>query len=292
MVTVLLVVFFRPLGWNAVVHRMADANWGWVSVAVGANFLILVTLTFFWRSLTPRDALTARQHMPEVVALSSAGMNTLPFGGGHALAVALLIKRGGLRVDSTAALVGMDQFFKGVAKITVLGLAMLVAPLPEWMKGAVTAIGVSLLIVLPLLAWLVLRNPADIAWLRPWSAAVQFLRRPRAWVTGVGWNLGGKVAEALGILAVQQACDVDLPWTSVVLVVAAVNVATMISLSPGNLGVYEAAAFGAYTLLGLPAETAITLSLLQHFAYLIAMVAPGYVFMAARALRSTAPPHP
>ena len=68
------------------------------------------------------------------------------------------------------------------------------------------------------------------------------------------------------------------------------NVATMISLAPGNLGVYEAAAFAAYTLLGLPAETAITLSLLQHFAYLIAMVAPGYGFMAIRVWRSPAPP--
>jgi len=66
-------------------------------------------------------------------------------------------------------------------------------------------------------------------------------------------------------------------------VVAAVNIATLVSLAPGDLGVYEAAAFAAYTLFGLPVETAITLSLLQHFAYLVAMVAPGYGFMIARA---------
>jgi uncharacterized membrane protein YbhN (UPF0104 family) len=72
----------------------------------------------------------------------------------------------------------------------------------------------------------------------------------------------------------------------VVLVVAAVNIGTLVSLAPGDLGVYEAAAFAAYTLLGVPPETAITLSLLQHFAYLVAMVAPGYGYMIVRAWRS------
>lgn len=248
--------------------------------------IVLQTLTALWRSLTPRGAHVAHQHMPEVVALSTAGMSTLPFGGGHALAIGLLIKRAKLRVDSTTALIVIDQFFEGVSKVIMLELALLVAPLPGWMEKVVTGIGVSLLIVLPMLAWLVFRNPAHISWLKPWSASVQFLRRPRVWLTGIGWSLGGKVAEALGILAVKHACGVELPWTTVVLVVAVVNIATLISLAPGNLGVYEAAAFAAYTLLGLPAETAITLSLLQHFAYLIAMVAPGYGFMIARTLRS------
>lgn len=285
-VTALLVVFLRPVDWDAVAQRLTAAHWGWVAVAVGANYLILVTLTALWRSLAPPDAHVAHQRMPEVVALSVAGMSTLPFGGGHALAVGLLIKRAKLRVDSTAALMGMDQFFEGVAKVTLLELAMLVAPLPGWMEKVVTAMGVSLLIVLPMLAWLVYRNPAHISWLKPWSASVQFLRRPRVWLNGIGWSLGSKVAEALGILAVQYACGVELPWTSVVVVVAAVNIATMISLAPGDLGIYEAAAFAAYTLLGVPPETAITLSILQHFACLVALVIPGYGYMIARALRS------
>jgi len=179
MITALLVVFLRPFDWNAVAERLSAARWGWVAVAVGANSLILLTLTALWRGLAPGDAPAARQHMPEVVALSVAGMSTLPFGGGHALAVGLLIKRARLRVDSTTALMGMDQFFEGVAKVTLLELAMLIAPLPSWTGKAVTAIGISLLTVLPFLAWLVFRKPADISWLDPWSASVQFLRRPR-----------------------------------------------------------------------------------------------------------------
>lgn len=184
-VTVLLVVFLRPFDWDAVAQRLTAAHWGLVAVAVSANALLLVALTALWRSLAPRDAHVAHQRMPEVVALSVAGMSILPFGGGHALAVGLLIKRAKLRVDSTAALMGMDQFFEGVAKVALLELTLLVAPLPSWMEQVVTAIGVSLLIVLPLLGWLVFRNPADISWLKPWSASVQFLRRPRVWVSGI-----------------------------------------------------------------------------------------------------------
>jgi uncharacterized membrane protein YbhN (UPF0104 family) len=281
-VTVLLAVFYRPFDWREVASRLTEVRWGWIGIAVASNFLLLGTLTLLWRLLAPPDAVTARRHMGEIVALSAAGMNTLPFGGGHALAVGLLLKRGALGAEQTATLVAIDQLFEGLAKITVGALAMAVIPLPTWMHQAVVGIGLAVLLALITLVWLIQRPAATTGWLGRWSGHVRFLRRPETWIVGMGWSLGGKGAEALGILAVQHACGVELPWMTAVVVLAVVNVSTIVSITPGNLGVYQAAVFAVYTLLGVPADTAITLGLLQHFAYLVAMIVPAYGLTAWR----------
>ena len=55
------------------------------------------------------------------------------------------------------------------------------------------------------------------------------------------------------------------------------SLATIISVSPGNVGVYEGSAYLAYTALGVSPETALGLAVLQHVAYLIPMAGTGWV---------------
>ena len=94
-----------------------------------------------------------------------------------------------------------------------------------------------------------------------------------------------KAAELGGILAVQQSLGLDLPVGTALLVLASVNFATIVSVSPGNLGVFEAASFAAYRLMGVSPEHALTLSLLQHVCYLIPMVGVGYLYGGMRVFR-------
>ena len=78
------------------------------------------------------------------------------------------------------------------------------------------------------------------------------------------------------------ALGVTLPAWGVLLVLSAINLSTMASITPANLGIYEASAVVAYGLVGLEPELAIGAAILQHVAYLIPMSGIGLMMMASR----------
>jgi uncharacterized membrane protein YbhN (UPF0104 family) len=281
--TVFLLVFYRPFDWREVGAHVARSHPGWIAAAVIANLLILVSWTALWRQFLPQSVRVGWGRMGEIVALSAAGMNTLPFMGGHALGVGLLARRGGTGLEVAAAVMTLDQLCEGLCKVLLLVMAMSVAPLPDWMRRAVGGIAVVMGLLLVFLIWLS-RRPAAPGRLARWAGHFEILRHPRRWVVGFLLSAGTKLAEAAGLWAAQHACGLDLPLAALPVVLAAVSVATMVSVSPGNLGVYEAAAVAAYALFGVPVEQAVALAFVQHACLLVAMIVPGYALTAWRGL--------
>jgi len=97
------------------------------------------------------------------------------------------------------------------------------------------------------------------------------------------------VVETLAMICIQRAFGIDLPFTSAVLVLAALNLATLVPVVPGNLGVYEGAVVLIYTRLGVSAEQAVGVAVVQHACFFAALALPGYAWLAgAGASRSTA----
>ena len=68
------------------------------------------------------------------------------------------------------------------------------------------------------------------------------------------------------------------------LVLAALAIATLMPVAPANIGVYEAVVFAAYRYMGVPAETALGLAVVQHICFLIPTLGTGYVTMTLRQL--------
>lgn len=283
--TVFLFCFYRPFDWREVTSHFTRAQPAWIAVAVIANLGILACWIALWRQFIPAAMRISWRIMGEIVALSAATMNTVPFMGGHALAVSLLTKRGGTGMEVALSVMTLDQLCEGICKVLLLLLALSVAPLPDWMRRAIWIIGTAMLLLLIALLWLSRQPAAKNATLARWARHFEILTRPRLWLGGLALSIGTKLAEAAAIYAVQRSLGVDLPPATLALVLGAVSVATMISISPGNLGPYEAAAFAAYTVLGVPAEQAITLALVQHACFLAAMIIPGYALTAWRSLR-------
>lgn len=285
--TAFLLGFYRPFDWSEVAGHFKQARPTWIVCAVLTNIGILVCGTALWRRLLPASAHVSRRVMWEIVTLSAAGMNTLPFMGGHALGLGLLARRGGLGMEVACSVMALDQLCEAFSKVLLLLLAMSAAPLPDWMQRAVWIISAGAFALLTGLLWLSRQPTAANRLLARWARHVEILTHPRRWVGGLAFSLGTKLAEAAAIFAVQRSLGIDLPIETLAVVLAAVNVATMISVSPGNLGVYEAAAFAVYTLLGLPPEQALALALVQHACLLAAMILPGYTLTAWRMFRPT-----
>jgi uncharacterized membrane protein YbhN (UPF0104 family) len=102
-------------------------------------------------------------------------------------------------------------------------------------------------------------------------------------------GLAMRATEALAMIAVQHALGVDLPLAGTLLVLSSVVLATMLPIAPANVGVYEGAAVLAYRWMGVDAESALALALLQHLAYLAAMGGAGWSAVTLRVARASAP---
>lgn len=216
------------------------------------------------------------RRMFEIASTSSALMNTVPFGGGHASSIVLLMRRGNTTQRGALSIMALDQLGEGFAKVTVFLLVGLLVPLPAWMRaGIMTA---SLIVG----AWFVTLMIAS-----RWAKELRLLRRPRA-LGAMGYVLAMKAVEACAIAAIQRAFGVDIAASGTLLVLASVILGSMIPVSPGNLGTYEASVFLAYRYLGVAPEQAMSLALVQHLCFMLPSVGIGYLFISAHTVARSA----
>lgn len=198
---------------------------------------------------------------------------------------------------ASLAVLALDQAAEGMAKASLLILVGLSAPIPDWLRQGIPWVVGGAAVLFTVLVCFSFRasvrsekagsgrgriRAACSAFINQWARGLEAIRNPGQLFAGLmlGWVM--KAAEAAAIWAVQMAFGLDLPWWSVFLILSALCLATMIPVSPGNLGMYEAAVFFVYRFLGLEPETALGLALCQHLCYLIALVAPGYLLMLRR----------
>jgi len=293
-------------------------------VAVIANAGILGFWSSFWRDLLPRDEHVSYGSMFRIASITSAVMNTVPFLAGHASSVVLLVRRGGVSKHGALSVLALDQLGEGVAKVMVFVAVAALTPIPPQMRAGILTASVGVVVLFVVLVVIAYRHPRSVtakeqilrfaqddrkreaqddskreaqddnvgarirAFAERWANALDTLRSGRRSAAALGSVLAMKAVEAIGIIAVQRSLGVDVPMAGTLLVLAAVLLATMIPLAPGNLGTYEAGVFFAYNHLGVSPETSLALALVQHACFILPAVGVGYVLLVLDARRAMA----
>lgn len=288
-------VVARELPWRRIASVVAGQDPAWGLLAIALNLVILPLWAMEWVRLAPASERPAFRRTFEVVALTSTTLNTVPFFAGEASAVLLLVARAGLSRAGALSLLALDQLLVGIAKLTLIAAAATVAPLPGWLRSGVASLsaivaGTTLLLVVA--ASVVPRDRPTTGGragrlavaVRAWASGLDALRDPARAASVLALALLKKSAEVLAVVAAQHALGVTLPWWSAILVVAALGIGTLLPLGPANLGTYEATAFLVYRALGLPADTALGLALVQHLYFLVPAVGTGWLLLAWRQL--------
>jgi uncharacterized membrane protein YbhN (UPF0104 family) len=174
----------------------------------------------------------------------------------------------------------------------VLMLAAWTNELPMWMERGRTTLVVAvgaLLLLLVGVAWradALSRLAAGILPPKPARVvaaagrALAPLRSPSRGGGALLLALAKKIAELGAIICIQHAFGIALPLSSAFLVLAALNLATLLPIVPGNVGIYEAAVVLAYGWLGVNAERALGVAVVQHACYFAALALPGYRWLA------------
>lgn len=279
--TSLLVVLFRTVPLAALWRFVRAADIRWLLGALASNVMILVCWSQQWRMLLPLITPIPTQRLLALVAQTAFLGSVLPVSG-PASAVVLLMQEPGVTQASAVSVVSLDQLVEGLARVGLLLVASQFVPLTPWMR--VVRIALPIVVVTALLVLTYLSRQRR--WLYGWMRAFDSLRDLTRFGRAFGWCLCSKSCEALAIFAVQRASGVMMSPGNALLVLAAVSLATMIPVAPGNLGTYEASAVAMYRQLGVNAETALGLAVVQHLSLLLGTVGVGYVQFALRRFRA------
>lgn len=296
--TIGLAFALRRLPWQLAIAQVSRIEVGWLALAVAANVLLLPFWAAEWRLLAPSAARVTYGRMFEVVAVTAAVLNSVPFFAGEASGVALLIGYAGLSRGAALSMLAMDQLLVGLAKLAVLAAAAIYAPLPTWLRAGVLSLVLGVTAMLSVLVPLahrwdsirasLLARPSSVrqaaARVASWGVYLDAVREPRRLWRVALLALAKKAAELLGILAVAAAFGLEPSVASGLLILAALTVSTLLPVTPANLGVYEATVFATYRYLGVSAETALGLAVVQHACFLLPALATGYIMLTLRQL--------
>jgi uncharacterized protein (TIRG00374 family) len=296
--TILIVVVFRAAGWARVADIGQRVDASWLFVAVCGNLAIQPFAAIQWRLLLPMGQRMRLRKMMSITALSSLAMNTAPALIGHASMVMLLARQPGMCHGTALSVLALDQLTEAIAKVIVVLLAILVAPVPGWMQQGAIVLGCAVVVFLAAMIVAAQHHEALERWaarsksrsLLPfaarWANRLETLRTPSRFLAALLACLGMKLVEGLAIIATQHALGVDLPASSAILILAAAGFGTMLPLAPGNLGTYEATVILAYKWLGVSTGDAVALAIVQHLAYLAASTGAGYAVLSLRQIRA------
>jgi uncharacterized membrane protein YbhN (UPF0104 family) len=288
----LLALCFRGVEPGRLLALVRGADGAWLLTALCVNGVIPLLWTAQWRLFLPRDRALGFRAMFGVVATMAMLVNSVPLLVGTATGVHLLARRARVGNATALSVIALDQLAEGMAKLLVLLALAWFTPLPSALRSAAAALAVGVALLLLAVTAAARAHGRERSYvpslhalaaarrfIGDWAAGLEGARRPGVLAGGLTLGLAMKCAEAGGILAVQAALGVDLPVWSALAVLAAVNLSTMVSVAPGNVGVYEGSTYLAYTALGLAPESALGLALLQHAAYLAPMAGTGWVMM-------------
>ena len=284
--------------WTLAIAAVAKAKPLPLILAVLLNAMILVFATAQWLLFLPEGVSVARSKMFKIMAIMSTVANSGPAGGGAAVGVHLLARQEGVGHSVGLSVLLLDQLVEGLVKMAIVVLAIVVVPIGLEYK----AVSATILIGVPTLFFILTviahrrsilesiskRTTGFLGWvltkLNLVAANLEALRRPKKLSLTVVLGLLQKLVAALAITCVLLAFGVVTPWWGILAVLVAVNLSTVVSVTPANLGVFEGAAFLVYRTLGISSDTAVVLAIVQHAAYLIPLAGIGWVISSVRPL--------
>ena len=290
--TGLFVVAVQRMDLGRAAAELTAVRGEWLVLAIACYAAILPLWAWQWRLLSPRAPDARPRAMLGVVALTSSVLNTTPMLVGEATAVVLLVTRAGLDRSAALSVLAMDQLLVGVAKLCLLALAAIVAPLPEWMTRSVLGLLAGLLLLGAALVAAAWRHadvegvmahvvPAPVAAaLGSFARSLEPLRSAARGLPALGLALLKKTVEVAAIACVYRAFGLPTSIGAAVVVLAVLNLVTLIPVVPGNVGVFEAAVVLALTRFGITPEQALGVAVVQHLCYFVALALPGLLFSA------------
>ena len=255
------------------VDGLSAASPGWLWLA-GLGFAVsLAASAAAWRvaggacgcRLTRADAAAS-------YACGSLVNSVTPAKLGDAVRIALWARS----LDGPQRLWKASGIFAALAAARSLALALLVVvdialgAFPLWTIGALAGVAA----VLGVIAYLT-RNDTRHRFARLFDALAELERSPRAALALLGWVAVSTLARVGAAAAIAAAFGVAHPLLAAILIVPALDLAGLVPLTPGNVGVTSGAVAMALQARGIRITEALTAGIALHAAEMMVGLALG-----------------
>lgn len=290
---VALLVFHGP-DWGGVLHALATMRWQWALVAIGINLASAIARGFAWRAVVVQ-AIPERPRTLDVFSAFFVGIfanGVLPGRVGEVARVGVLARHLPHRKGLWPSLLGSviaHRLLEIFPSLALIVWVLLFAKVPAWGRGALLAVlagGTAIF-----LAGVVVARRHEtgtghgLGRIRLLVEQVRqglgVLRRPVPAVGAAGLQALAWVLQLGAVWTAMRAFSIHEPLIAAGVVLALMNVALLLPLWPGNVGLQQAAIALPLVLYGV--------AYARGFAYGIGLQAiessVGYVAGAAFLLR-------
>lgn len=248
-------VYWGGPDWGQVADAFAAVAWEWVAAAIGLNLVSVVARSVAWRTVINQAVPPPHPRFSDVFSAFSVGLManaTLPGRVGELARVAVLTRHLPRLRGAWATLVGTvfaHRVFDFVPAAILVAWVLSTAKLPHWAVTSLTilfAVGAALFLFAFLSARHHHRSHVDglgtgrrmVTMARH---GLGVLRRPVSAAFAVSFQSLGWVCQLFAVWAAMRAFSIDLDMPAAGLVLVLMNLATIIPLWPGNVGLLQAA---------------------------------------------------
>jgi uncharacterized membrane protein YbhN (UPF0104 family) len=252
---VVVLLWLHGPDWGAVGHALASMSWSWALAAVGLNFASAIVRGLAWRTVVVEAVPRPHPRLLDVFSAFFIGVfanGVLPGRVGEVARVGVLIRHMPPQRGLWPALLGSVVAHRLLEILPSIGLIVWVlaaAKIPGWASTSlltVVALGV-LLLVLGILSARRHENVdlADAGRVRAAITRVRqglgVLRRGRAALAAAALQSAAWGLQLAAVWAAMRAFHLFLPLIAAGVVLALMNVALIVPLWPGNVGLQQAA---------------------------------------------------
>lgn len=289
----------RTYEWQSTLQAFAKADWRWLTLAPALLLPNFALRAVRWRTLFPPDL---HPRLASVFTAMMAGYlfnSLLPAHAGELVRVHMIGRREQLPRSAALGTVVVERTLDLLVLLALLAFVLLNQPLPGWAAHAGKIVAALSFVALAGILALGLLGERMIALGLPWLRflPVRVVQRldisGQAFVSGVSAVLRAShllrflaltaAIWALELLLVQVlslAFGLALDTTSLLFVLLAIALGTMVPASPGYLGTFEFFGVSALALLGITGSAALGFVVTLHGVLLLGSCLIGAVCLA------------
>ncbi len=248
-------VYWGGPDWSQVGDAFRAVEWKWLAAAIGLNLLSVVARAFAWATVIDEAVPPPHPRFLHVFSAFSVGLlanATMPGRVGELARVAVLTRHMPRLRGLWATLVGTvfaHRAFDVIPAALLVVWVLSAAEIPHW---AVTSLVILFSIggVLLVIAFVLARHHDQThldsahAARRLWTMVrlgLGVMHRPAAAAAAVVFQLIGWLCQLLAVWLTMKAFSIDLDLAAAGLVLVLMNMAAIIPLWPGNVGLLQVA---------------------------------------------------
>ena len=256
---------------------LAHAIWWPIIVAAVINFGLLACKAVAWHvMLGPEHVVPVRRLFRYTITAFAASV-IVPARGGEVLRVVMLKRNDGVPATRSTAVALAEKLLDGLSMLIIMApLPWLLPDLPasvSWWIGSLSAVALAILIALRIAVGRVTSQ----GWLGRLIGGMAVLKRPRRFVGTLAMLTVLWLLDVVMVKLVAYAVDIELPWPGALLVLFTLNLAIALPSTPGQVGPLELGAAAGLHVMHVSEESALAFGLLYHALQVVPLLAVGLI---------------